>query len=70
MHQPLLEVEAFEIPFGLAALGMVLWGAQSDKAGERMWHTLACLLLAATGLTASIFATLYMDGLLPVMVSL
>ncbi len=58
------------IPFGLAALGMVLWGAQSDKAGERMWHTLACLLLAATGLTASIFATLYMDGLLPVMVSL
>lgn len=58
------------IPFGLAALGMVLWGAQSDKAGERMWHTIACLLLAATGLTASIFATLYLDGLLPVMLSL
>jgi ACS family tartrate transporter-like MFS transporter len=58
------------IPFGLAALGMVLWGAQSDKAGERMWHTIACLLLAATGLTASIFAALYSDGLLLVMVSL
>lgn len=58
------------IPFGLAALGMVLWGAQSDKAGERMWHTIACLLLAATGLTASIFATLYSGELLPVMLAL
>ena len=58
------------IPFGLAALGMVLWGIKSDRAGERMWHTIACLLLAATGLTASIFASTYSSALLPVMLSL
>ena len=54
------------IPFGLAALGMVLWGAKSDRANERMWHTVACLVLASIGLTASIFV----DSLLPVMISL
>ena len=58
------------IPFGLAAIGMVVWGAQSDRAGERKWHTISCLLLASVGLTASIFASIYSTSLLPVMLSL
>ncbi|MBX7200913.1 MAG: MFS transporter, partial [Rhodospirillaceae bacterium] len=58
------------IPFGLAALAMVLWGAQSDRAGERMWHSIGSLLLASVGLTASIVAALYSEALLPVMLSL
>ena len=40
------------IPFGIAAVGMVLWARRSDRRGERVWHTALPLLLAATGLAA------------------
>ena len=54
------------VPFGAAAIGMVVWGAASDRANERMWHALACLLLTAVGLAASTF----FESLLPIMVAL
>ncbi|MEY4208073.1 MAG: hypothetical protein RLZZ20_1225 [Pseudomonadota bacterium] len=38
------------IPWGLAALFMVYWGAHSDRTGERRWHIAGSLLLTVAGL--------------------
>ena len=38
------------IPWGLAAVAMVLWGAHSDRTGERRWHASGGLLLAIVGM--------------------
>ncbi|NBW68493.1 MAG: hypothetical protein EBR47_07380, partial [Betaproteobacteria bacterium] len=38
------------IPWGISAVVMVLWGAHSDKTGERRWHVAGSLLLTVTGL--------------------
>jgi MFS family permease len=38
------------IPWGVAAVGMVLWGAHSDRTGERRWHAAGGLMVAAAGL--------------------
>ncbi len=38
------------IPWGLAAIGMVLWGAHSDRTKERRWHSAGGLLVAILGL--------------------
>ena len=40
------------IPFGIAAVAMVLWAKRSDKTAERIWHTALPLLLSALGLIA------------------
>ena len=34
------------IPFFFAAIAMVLWGAHSDRTGERIWHVALPLLVA------------------------
>lgn len=47
------------IPFGFAAIGMVLWAHRSDRSGERRWHTALPLLFSAIGLAACLcFSTL------------
>jgi len=38
------------IPWGLAAIAMVLWGHHSDKTGERRWHAAGGLMVAIIGL--------------------
>jgi MFS family permease len=38
------------IPWGTAALTMVLWGRHSDRSGERRWHVATGLLVACAGL--------------------
>ena len=38
------------IPWGLAAVAMVLWGAHSDRTGERRWHAAGGLMLGMAGL--------------------
>jgi D-galactonate transporter len=38
------------IPWGISAVVMVLWGAHSDKTGERRWHVAGSLLLTVVGL--------------------
>ena len=38
------------IPWGCAAVAMVVWGAHSDKTGERRWHSAGGLLLALAGM--------------------
>src|SRR5882672_1898528 len=40
------------IPWGLAAVAMVVWGAHSDRTGERRWHSAGSLLVAMVGLIA------------------
>jgi D-galactonate transporter len=40
------------IPWGLAAIAMVVWGSHSDRTGERRWHAAGGLLLAIAGLVA------------------
>ena len=38
------------IPWGISAVFMVLWGAHSDKTGERRWHVAGALLITIAGL--------------------
>jgi MFS family permease len=38
------------IPWGLAAIAMVYWGAHSDRTGERRWHAAGGLLVGIVGL--------------------
>jgi len=38
------------VPWGVAATAMVLIGSHSDRTGERFWHTIIPILIAATGL--------------------
>ncbi|RZT05455.1 D-galactonate transporter [Duganella sp. CF402] len=47
------------VPYGVAALTMVLAARHSDRTGERRWHTAAAALAGALGLAA---ATVYSDN--------
>lgn len=49
------------VPYGIAALAMVLWGRHSDATGERRWHTALPLLLIAVGSVG----TFVLTGLAP-----
>src|SRR4029077_16701227 len=42
------------IPFALAAVIMVWWGARSDQSGERIWHASLPLMLTAFSLAAAL----------------
>jgi ACS family tartrate transporter-like MFS transporter len=54
------------IPFGIAAIGMLVWAWHSDLRKERVWHTAIPLLTAAIGLAAC----LYLNTLWPVLIAL
>lgn len=43
------------VPFGSAAIAMVLISRHSDRSGERKWHIIGCMSLGAVGLTLSGF---------------
>lgn len=47
------------VPYGVAAVTMVLVARHSDRSGERRWHTAVAALAGALGLVA---ATLYSDN--------
>src|SRR3954453_16287489 len=49
------------LPFGLASIMMVIWGRQSDRTGERVWHTAVPLALTA----ATLASTLLTNSLVP-----
>jgi sugar phosphate permease len=56
------------IPFGLASVGMILWGRRSDRSGERVWNTalpmaLCAVSLASTLLTRSLTVTMVLLSL-------
>ncbi len=54
------------LPFGIASVLMVLWGRNSDRMRERVWHTALPLALLA----GSLCAALLTGALLPTMVLL
>ena len=54
------------IPFGFAAIFMVIWGRIADKTGERMWSTAIPLALTSV----SLFATLLTGSLTITMILL
>jgi MFS transporter, ACS family, tartrate transporter len=41
------------IPYTIGTIGMLLWGASSDRRDERRWHFCAASLLAAAGLVGA-----------------
>jgi MFS transporter, ACS family, tartrate transporter len=41
------------IPFAIGAIAMLLWGRHSDRAGERLWHTILPLAFSALALAAT-----------------
>jgi sugar phosphate permease len=54
------------IPYGVAALGMVMVGRHSDRTGERRWHIAVSALVGGTAFAASAFV----DGLVPSLAAL
>jgi len=45
------------VPFGIAAAWMILWGRNSDRTGERVWHNALPLMWMALAMVATFFAT-------------
>jgi ACS family tartrate transporter-like MFS transporter len=43
------------IPFGFAAVVMFIWARRSDSRGERVWHTVVPLVVAAVALASCIY---------------
>lgn len=43
------------VPFGIAALAMLIWAWNSDRTNERIWHTIIPLLVSAIGLGACLW---------------
>lgn len=54
------------VPFGFAAVAMVLWARRSDKKSERVWHTAAPLMVSIVGL----LACMMLSTLVPTLVAL
>jgi MFS family permease len=44
------------VPFGIAAVWMILWGRNSDKTGERVWHNALPLAWMVVALCATFLA--------------
>jgi MFS family permease len=54
------------VPFGISAVWMVLWGRNSDRTGERVWHN----ALPLAWMVAAMIATFFAIGSLWIMVPL
>jgi len=44
------------VPFGIAAVWMILWGRSSDRSGERVWHNALPLMWMVVALLATFLA--------------
>ena len=44
------------VPFGIAAVWMILWGRSSDRSGERVWHNALPLMWMVVAMVATFFA--------------
>lgn len=54
------------VPFGIAAVWMILWGRSSDRTGERVWHN----ALPLAWMVVAMVATFLVIGNLPLMIML
>jgi ACS family tartrate transporter-like MFS transporter len=43
------------VPFGIAAVWMILWGRSSDRSGERVWHNAVPLMWMVLAMVATFF---------------
>jgi MFS family permease len=55
------------VPFGIAALWMILWGRNSDRTGERVWHNALPLAWMALAMIATFFAIGSLWAMIPLL---
>jgi len=55
------------VPFGIAAVWMILWGRSSDRTGERVWHNALPLGWMALAMVATFFAIGNLWAMLPLL---
>jgi MFS family permease len=55
------------VPFGVAAIWMILWGQSSDKSGERVWHNALPLGWMALAMVATFFAIHNLWAMVPLL---
>lgn len=55
------------VPFGIAAVWMILWGRNSDKTGERVWHNALPLAWMVLAMIATFAAIGSLWGMIPLL---
>jgi MFS transporter, ACS family, tartrate transporter len=55
------------VPFGIAAVWMILWGRSSDRSGERVWHNALPLGWMALAMVATFWATGSLWAMIPLL---
>jgi MFS family permease len=55
------------VPFGIAAVWMILWGRSSDRSGERVWHNALPLGWMALAMIATFFAINSLWAMIPLL---
>ena len=55
------------VPFGIAAVWMILWGRSSDRSGERVWHNALPLGWMALAMVATFFAIHSLWAMVPLL---
>src|ERR1700744_177074 len=55
------------VPYGIAAVWMILWGRSSDRSGERVWHNALPLGWMVLALIATFFAISSLWAMIPLL---
>jgi MFS family permease len=55
------------VPFGIAAVWMILWGRSSDRSGERVWHNAVPLAWMALAMVATFWAIGSLWAMIPLL---
>jgi MFS family permease len=55
------------VPFGIAAVWMILWGRNSDRTGERVWHNALPLGWMVLAMLATFFAITSLWAMIPLL---
>ena len=55
------------VPFGIAAVWMILWGRSSDRSGERVWHNALPLGWMVLAMLATFFAIKSLWAMIPLL---
>jgi MFS family permease len=55
------------VPFGISAVWMILWGRNSDRTGERVWHNALPLAWMVVAMCATFFAIHSLWAMLPLL---
>jgi ACS family tartrate transporter-like MFS transporter len=45
------------LPYGVAAVAMIVWGRMSDRYGERIWYNVLPMTLAVAGMVGTLFVS-------------